>query len=124
MHEIEEFINIREGNQYYILKKLHSLITVFDIITCKIRFKIPFYDAKNWVCYLNPLKKDSVEVVFTHGNLLTELFPVLDLRGRKKVAGIIYKNADEIDDEMILLILEKAIEYDVIYGNPFLKKKI
>lgn len=122
MFDVEEFIKSKEGRQFEILDKLHRIITVFDFIKYKIRFKIPFYDAKNWVCYLNPLKYNAVEIVFTHGNLLAEMFPELDTKGRKKVAGITFTNAEEIEPELILAILEKSIQFDEMHGNPFLKK--
>jgi hypothetical protein len=123
MHDIEEFIENFGGEQYLILNKLHQLIISFDEITATIRYKIPFYDAGSWLCYLNPIKKVSIELVFIHGVELSEKYPVLNTRNRKTVAGIIFKNCDEIIEEEIFSILQASIELAHLKGNPFFAKK-
>jgi len=79
---------------------------------CKIRFKIPFYDCKSWICYLNPLKKGAVELVFLRGNELIDESGLLEARGRKMVKGIIISDIDNIPFDTIHQILLQALLID------------
>lgn len=123
MHHIVEFIEKFEGQQYLILNKLHQLITSFDEITATIRYKIPFYDAGSWICYLNPVKKSGIELVFIHGVELSRKYKFLDIRKRKTVAGITYRHSEYINVEDIISILQDSIELAQLKGNPFFAKK-
>ena len=112
MDPVLSFIYDREGQQKLILEHLHNLITSFPEITYKIRYRIPFYDRKSWICYLNPVKKNGIEIAFVRANELSNENGLLDFKNRKQVAGIIYYHLNEIKEEALLEILEEAFLLD------------
>lgn len=101
------------------LRYLHSLITSFDGIKCSIKFGIPFYFGKSWLCYLNPVKNNGIDFVFTRGVELSTMFPVLEKKTRKIVAGITFYHLNEIPELEIAGILTEALRLDTIKENPF-----
>ncbi|MBE2208610.1 MAG: DUF1801 domain-containing protein [Saprospiraceae bacterium] len=109
MDACTDFIYEQEEPAQSIMLALHELLTAFPEISCKIRYKIPFYYRKSWVCYLNPLKNKGVELVFIHGGRLSNVQGILDAKGRKMVAGIAFSSVDEIDADVVLEILAEAI---------------
>lgn len=118
-----EYIEARDGEQQRILLVLHELITSLPQVTDKIRYKIPFYDRKSWVCYLNPLKEGGVELCFLHGNELSNEQGLLDFKGRKQVAGISYFAVSDIREEPLLEILQEALLLDEEHSSVAQKKK-
>lgn len=118
-----EYIEARDGEQQRILLVLHELITSLPQVTDKIRYKIPFYDRKSWVCYLNPLKEGGVELCFLHGNELSNEQGLLDFKGRKQVAGISYFAVSDIREEPLLEILQEALLLDEEHSSVAKKKK-
>ncbi len=115
--QVQDFIFQLEGEQQKVFQYLHDLMLEFPEVTCKIRFKIPFYYCKSWICYLNPQKKENTEFAFLRGNELSNDQGILDPRGRKQVAGILCPNVKEIPREAIkatiieALILDESIPY-------------
>lgn len=101
-----------EGVQRDTLLHLHELITSFPEVTGKIRYKIPFYDRRSWICYLNPIKDDRVELAFTRGNELSNEQGLLEARGRKQIRGVIFASVEEIPDEVVLEVLQEALLLD------------
>lgn len=101
-----------EGVQRDILLHLHELITSLPEVTGKIRYKIPFYDRRSWICYLNPIKEDRVELAFTRGNELSNEQGLLEARGRKQIRGVIFAFVEEIPDEVVLEVLQEALLLD------------
>lgn len=95
-----------------ILLHLHELITSFPEVTGKIRYKIPFYDRRSWICYLNPIKGDRVELAFTRGNELSNEQGLLEARGRKQILGVVFDAVEEIPDETVLEVLREALLLD------------
>lgn len=75
-------------------------------ITRKMRFRIPFYDYNKWICYLNPVKKSQVELCFLNGIAMHEHFPSLDVRGRKKVSGLMIYADQDVPIALIIDMLE------------------
>jgi hypothetical protein len=41
----------------------HKWLTMDLNLTYKIRFKIPFYYRKSWVCYLNSTKQGNIDLL-------------------------------------------------------------
>ncbi len=95
-----------------IMLHLHHLITQFPEVTGKIRYRIPFYYRKSWICYLNPLPRGQVELAFTRANELSNEQGLLDFRGRKQVAGIVFSAVEEIPEETLMEVLSEAILLD------------
>lgn len=104
---------------------LHGLISTCPEVVGKIRYNIPFYFRKSWVCYLNPLKNGGVELAFPRGNELSNEQGILMANERKQVRGIVFKKAEDIPDETILEILAEAMMLDeeVKYDSKRIKNK-
>nr|WP_262914208.1 DUF1801 domain-containing protein [Portibacter lacus] len=93
---------------------MHDLFLSYPNVGIKIRFGIPFYDYKTWICYLNPLKKEAgAELVFLKGKILQETFPFLKSKGRKMVAGIKLTTINDADLEQIITVFEEAISLEM-----------
>lgn len=124
MNPVEAFILEQEGNQQLVLQFLHELIQSHPEITNKIRYKVPFYYRKSWICYLNPTKKPiGIELVFLRGNELSNEQGVLDARGRKQVAGIIFETIEDIQIEPLLEIIQEALLLDSTVPYASKRKK-
>lgn len=80
-----------------------------DGVGRKMRYKIPFYDHGTWICYLNPVRQSHVELCFLKGQPLVNAYPVLDMRGRKMVAGLMLDPEADIPIDMAIDILNMAI---------------
>ena len=112
MEEVEFFILEQEGMQRAVLQYLHELISSYPNIIAKIRYKIPFYYQKSWLCYLNPTKDGRVELAFTRGNELSNEQGLLQSNGRKQVFGITFSSIEEIKEELIHEIFQEALLLD------------
>lgn len=109
---VENWINEQEEVVSEICKRLNDWLLEFPGVESRLRYKIPFYYRKTWVCYLNPLKKMGVELVFVRGNELLDDLQLLDDRGRKQVKGIIFSQPNEIDFASLKVIMLEAIDLD------------
>lgn len=112
MEEVGLFIEQLENNQRKVAQRLHHLILSFPKSTAKIRFKVPFYFAKSWVCYLNPIKKEAVELAFTRASELSNENGILQFNGRRQVAGITYYSLKEINETKLIEVLNEAFILD------------
>lgn len=122
MTTVQDFILNTSGKQKAILQYLDTIITEHSKITSKIKYKIPFYYLKNWVCYLNPRKDESVDLCFIRGNELADENNVLEFRNRKQVKSIIFFDAKEIPFKIISNILQEAFILDETVPYTFRKK--
>ncbi|HMO39915.1 MAG TPA: DUF1801 domain-containing protein [Saprospiraceae bacterium] len=107
-----DYIYEKEGVQHEILMHLHELIAAYPEVSAKMRYKIPFYYRKSWVCYLNPIGTDRVELVFLRGNELSNEQRLLESRGRKQVLGVIFEQVADIPDVVLHEILQEAFLVD------------
>ena len=125
MEAIFQFIDRYEGDQQAILQYLHNLLISFPDIEPKLRYKIPFYYRKSWVCYLNPIKKRGIELCFTRGNELSNQQGLLEARDRKQIRGIIFEKVADIPAESLMAVLQEAFLLDetVPYKSKNRKKK-
>lgn len=109
---VEDFNFGYEGATRAMLQYLDSLITQYPNVTSKIRYKIPFYFRKSWVCYLNPRKDGAVELAFPRGNELMDEGGLLEAKDRKQVRSVTFKTLDDIDDLAIQQALNEAFLLD------------
>lgn len=125
MEAIFQFIDRYDGRQQEILQYFHNLLISFPDIEAKLRYKIPFYFRKSWICYLNPIKKTGIELCFTRGNELSNAQGILAARERKQIRGIIFERVEDIPTETIIEILQEAFLLDetVPYKSKNRKKK-
>ena len=89
MADVEFYINsLQVQQQQEIMWALHHRFVSYPQITAKVKFNVPFYYFKTWVCYLNKIKPHGIEVCFLRGYEL-QLHPKLLLaKNRKMVKGI------------------------------------
>lgn len=112
MNEVEGYIAGLESPQQEIMDFLHQLIASYPEVSPKIRYKIPFYYRRSWICYLNPVKDGGVELAFTRGNELSNEQGLLRFRGRKQVGGVIFYALGDIREEVLHEVLQEAFVLD------------
>lgn len=112
MDAVASFIMEQSGQQRALLQYLHRLLCEQPGLSAKIRYKIPFYYRKSWVCYLNPVKNKGIELAFLRGNELSNEQGLLGFRGRKQVSGIIFYQLHEIPEEAVREIVQEALLLD------------
>ncbi len=124
MISVEEFIYNQDGETREVLLYLDELLMGYGLIQ-KIRYKVPFYYQKSWVCYLNPLKKTGVELAFIRGNELSNTQGLLEFNKRKQVAGISIVSLQDIQEQPLREIITEALTLDefVPYASKRPKKK-
>lgn len=123
MTSVESFILDTEGEQQAILQYLNDLMQSTPEVISKIRYKVPFYYRKSWICYLNPTKKPvGIEMAFLRGNELSNEQGLLDHRGRKQVAGVIFTKVEDIPTETLLEVIQEALYLDETV--PYASKRI
>ena len=121
MTQVEDFISLQEGETRQIMQYLHDVLAGELGLVDKIRYRIPFYYHKSWICYSNPLKSNGVELAFLRGNELSNEQGILDFKGRKQVAGIELRTFSEIPRAAIYEIIQEALILDEI--KPYASKR-
>jgi hypothetical protein len=125
MTEVEDYIESFDDSQRDILLYIHKLLSIELNLTYKLRFKIPFYYRKSWICYLNPTKNKSIEFAFVRGNELSNSQGLLDSKGRKQVWSIELTKLSESPIGKLTEIIQEAILLDetVAYASKRKKSK-
>ncbi len=57
MNKVKDFIDQLDGQHREIMRYFHNLLSKELELTEKIRFKIPFYYGKSWICLPQSHKK-------------------------------------------------------------------
>ena len=122
MSRVEDFIDRFENDRRKLLLYLHEWLGSELELTAKIRYNIPFYYGRSWICYLNPTAKEAVELAFLRGNELSNEQGLLDNRGRKQVWGIEFRKVEEVPLELLEEILQEAILLDETIPYPSKRK--
>ena len=112
MSQVDIYIAEQNSPQREIMSVLNSMIMNNDRMEAKIRYGIPFYFQKSWVCYLNLIKKGGVEICFLRANEMANENGLLNFKHRKQVAGISYFSIEEIDEAVFSPILQEALILD------------
>ena len=112
METVENFILGLDGQQKAIVSFLHQNLTRNHDLIPKIRFKIPMYYRKSWVCYLNPIKNNGIELAFMKGHMLSNELGFLNQKNRKMVSGIEFFDVNQINEQMVNQIIQEAIILD------------
>ena len=121
MSEAEDFIYTYEGNQREIMLYLHNQLTTELNLIDKIRFDIPFYYGKSWICYLNPSKDGKIEFAFVRGNELSNEQGLLSNKGRKQVYSITFEKMKDIPQNALDEVIQEAILLDE--SKPYESKR-
>tara|TARA_R110001599_G_scaffold280864_2_gene482308 strand:- start:4072 stop:4449 length:378 start_codon:yes stop_codon:yes gene_type:complete len=112
MNKVEDYIYSFEGGQLEVLLYFHDLLTSFQTVTSKIRFKIPFYYQNTWVCYLNPVKPNKIAICFLRGYEMSNEQDILESKGRKQVLSAEFASVDEIPKKLMSEIINEALFLD------------
>ncbi|MEK6477283.1 DUF1801 domain-containing protein [Catalinimonas sp. 4WD22] len=124
MDDVSMFIQEKQGQQKLILQHFHQLMISNPGVIAKLRYKIPFYYRKSWICYLNPVKNEGIELVFLRANELSNEQGLLESRGRKQVKGIVFYHISEIPEQAIHEIIQEALLLDKSVAYASKRKKI
>ena len=124
---VEDYIYEFQEPQQEILLHLHELLTLEFGLKEKLRFKVPFYDHINWVCYLRPFsyskQKTGVSLSFVKGNLLSDPNKLLQSRNRKQVCDLEIYTLSKLPETYIKSLIQEAIILDEITPFKFIGKK-
>ena len=112
MSSVEHYILGLDGPQRAISSFLHQHIKFKHELVSKIQWKIPTYYQRHLICYLNPIKRNGIELAFFRGTKLSNEQGLLAHKGRKLVAGIDIYNVEEIELELIDQIINEALILD------------
>lgn len=123
MNPVESYIHQLEGQEQEIVSYLHDLLTQRYGMNYKLRYKVPFYDIKKWLCYINPQKKRpkklepqrssrGIELCFLHGRWMKDPQGALNPKDRVQIYGITYYTLEEIDEVVLDVLIQEAIEID------------
>ncbi len=127
MHILEEFKS-RLDNEVLIelTDHLHDLAMEYPHVELKKKFNIPFYYGKTWLYYLNAIKKGKtvvgVEFCFVRGRELLSK-ELLDFKKRTMIGGFTYDSIASIDEALLKLMIQEAIELDEVKPYTFVKRK-
>lgn len=100
---------------------LHRLFTENYDLESNHKYEIPFYSSKSWICYIKPIKNDTVELAFTGGSELVHQADVLNFKGRKQVKGFDLKGLDYQQLELVEMVLQDAII--LVHKVPYKSKR-
>lgn len=109
MKPLDEYILDLKGEQRDIIEHLDYLLREVYQLNGSIKWRIPFYECEQPVCYLNPIKKDGVECVFFDRYGLTKDQGLLQANGRKIVRGVRLFRANELPVSVLESTIEEAI---------------
>ena len=87
------------------------LHTQFPFLTEKLAWGIPVFYGQKYLCYLH-LGKTSLYLGFPKGKELAAQFPQIKMEGRKLVGAFHFSPEEDWDDELLLQIVEAALELD------------
>ena len=112
MGEVEDFIYQYEDDQRKIMFYFHNLFVNELGLAGKIRYKIPFYYGRTWICYLNPDKSGSIELSFIRGNELSNAQGILVSKDRKQVRSLIFDSMENVKDDVVMEVIHEALILD------------
>ncbi|NNC85994.1 MAG: DUF1801 domain-containing protein [Bacteroidia bacterium] len=121
MSDVENFIYSNDGHQKDVMLFLHNYMVSQPAISAKIRFHIPFYYRKTWICYMNPRKDNSIEFCFIRGRELSDGQGILEYKGRVMVTSVNIKTVKDIPEQALFEVIQEAILLDE--NVPFTVKK-
>lgn len=119
-----DYIESLDGEQRRIMLALYQIISTYPQVTCRIRYNVPFFYRKTWICYLNPLKDGEVELCFVRANELSNEHGLLDFKNRTQVAGVTYLTTNDIREDVLADTLQEALLLDETVRYTVKRSKI
>lgn len=118
----EEFMYQYEGEQKSILDYFHHMLTEEIGLTCKMRWKLPFYFRNSWIVYLNPKEDGIVEFAYVRGNELSNANGLMEFKNRKQIMSTEIKSLKSMPIDGILENLQEALMVDETVPYKLRKK--
>lgn len=112
MSTVVDYIAGLAGVQKALMEQLHLMLTEEFDLEPKLRYGIPFYFRRSWICYLNPLKDSKVELAFLRGNELSNAQGLLEAKNRKMVKGVELSDLKSLPARLLAEIIHEAILVD------------
>ena len=114
MTPIDEYIYKQPKAIREVLDFLNEHILSLDQeVKSTLKWKVPYYNRRQALCYLNVLKLGKVELNFLKGYLFdSDKKHYLEFRNRKVVGGIILEDLENIDVEILDIVFEEALRLD------------
>jgi len=110
---VEDYIyKIKDVKIREIVILLHDCLLQIEGIKSSINWGLPFYQRNYPIAYINVRKKGGVELCFWKGRELTAIHPLVDMKGRKLIGGIVFTEIDYHQIEEMMLVLNDAIQLD------------
>lgn len=105
----QDFLEKIDPLQAEVVDYLNTLFLEMEGVSRKIRYRVPFYDFKSWICYLNPVGKAQIELCFLDGIKMCESYPLLDMKNRKAIAGYTIEVNQDLEKDLIVDMVKHAI---------------
>ena len=112
MNEVEDYLLRLKGDERDTMIFLHEFFLERYQLTPKIKYGIPFYFGKKWVCYLNPIKSGGVDLTFLRGFKMHGFDHVLEQRGRKMVKSLPITNLNSLEVNLLEDLMAHALQID------------
>ena len=111
MSTYNDFLDRLDENQHRVANYLDQILADLNLDR-RMRYDLPFYYQRSWICYLNHLNNGKIELAFTRGTELSNESGALQSKGRKQVYSIEFGKVSEIDDSILSEIVHEAIILD------------
>ena len=117
---IEEFLEYLSGEELEMVQKLRSLIfQAIPDVHEKLSYNVPFYKRNAGICFIWPPSipwgsktYPFVRLGFSKGYLIEDEEGYLEKGDRKQVYTRDFRRLEEIDDDLVLTYLTKALIVD------------
>jgi hypothetical protein len=118
---VEDFIAAQDDPQRELMEFLHRLLCIELGLQDKMRYQLPFYYCRSWVCYMNPTRGGGVEFAFLRGNELSNSQGLLESKGRKQVMSVEWNSIADIPLRSLHELMQEALLLDET--QPYASKR-
>jgi hypothetical protein len=117
---IDEFLNYLPADERKIVDRLRAIVqeTVPEADE-RLSYNVPYYRRHAHICYIWPgsvawagKTKQGVQLGFTQGAHMDDPRGYLDCGGRKQVCMRVYRDAGEIEPDIVRELLAEAVRVD------------
>jgi len=112
MEEIEDYLSKLPPQQSDLAYAVVHWLVESEELNPRLRYGIPFFYRKSWVCYINPQKSGELELAFLRAVEFRHLPEILDFKGRKMVAGILLDKPADLKNPELEIALQEALWLD------------
>ena len=118
---VDEYILAQDASTRILIFLLRDIIlSTSTEITERLSFNCPFYHYKGMLCYIS-IEKKTVYIGFCRGSFLKNKYPFLEIKNRKLIASVSYKDLEDVDAEVIQSILKDSMELNSKKTKWFVK---